>query len=130
MISDKEILELKKELEALKPIKRSTRKRRADCTVQEWTEHERALERSYDAKRRAKKREQGAQIPIEERRLKRKPRPDPPSSDKIIDIIVSAVQGLEMSASKKDDPVCKEIADKLKQQTQALSCLRPKKELN
>lgn len=82
------------------------RLRKADCTLQEWTEHQRALERGYDAKRRARKRLEGNAVPLEERRIARakKEQANPPAADFAFDTLIAAIQGLEKAAAHRDAP--------------------------
>lgn len=82
---------------------RAPRKKRSDYTLQEWTEYKRAREREYDAKRRAKKREEGATMPLEQRREMReaaKKRANPASSSVALDIVVAAAQALQKAGEE------------------------------
>ena len=62
------------------------RQRRQDYTLQEWTERQRALERGYDAKRRAKKRDEP--VPIKISTMKE------PRAEEALDLVVAATQAL------------------------------------
>lgn len=92
----------------------SQRKRRSDYTLQEWTEHQRALERGYDAKRRAKKRADGEQLTSEERRELReiaKKKANPPPSAYALDTVIVAAQALGLSIDAKDEVAKNSLAD-------------------
>ncbi len=88
--------------------------RRSDYSLQEWIEYQRALERGYDAKRRAKKREQGSEMTIDERRIQREEarrRADPPPSAHALDTVILALQGLEKAAAQREEPAYGALAE-------------------
>jgi hypothetical protein len=62
------------------------RQRRQDFTLQEWTDRQRALERGYDAKRRAKKRDDVPPVKIPVIRESR--------AEEALDLVVAATQAL------------------------------------
>lgn len=104
-----EIEELRKQLlsRPKDPVQGPRKMKRSDCTLQEWTDHQRALERGYDAKRRAKKREAGPELTMDERRAKREAiqrRANPPPASNALDTVVSALEALTMAASQGQQP--------------------------
>lgn len=93
---------------------REPRKKKADYTLQEWTEYKRAKEREYDAKRRAKKRAEGATIPLEERRALREAarrKTNPPPSSQAFDTVIVAMQALEKAAASREEPATGALAE-------------------
>lgn len=90
------------------------RKKRADYTLQEWTEYKRAKEREYDAKRRARKREEGASMNLEQRRELRegaRRKANPPPSCQALDTVIAALQGLEKAAASREEPASGALAE-------------------
>lgn len=76
---------------------KTKRQRRSDYSdLGAWTEHERALERIYDARRRDCKRREGEHLSIEERRAARYH--PMMSSDRVLETAVLAIQAAAMTS--------------------------------
>lgn len=71
---------------------------RANYTLEEWTERKRKLERGYDAKRRARKRDEDKST-LAQRRMMRETqikKANPPSSEFALNTVVMALQALTL----------------------------------
>lgn len=91
------------------------RARRSDfSTLQEWTERDRQKEREYDAKRRARRRAEGPQLTMEERRVQQAAahrRSHPPPSSQAMDTVICAMQALQLAAGKRDESASGTLAE-------------------
>lgn len=106
---------LPQEKSPINPSIPSLRARRSDfSSLQEWTERDRKMERVYDAKRRARKREEGSQIPIEERRklaVASYRRAHPPPSSYAMDTVICAMEALQTESDRRDKPASGALAE-------------------
>lgn len=85
------------------------RRRRSEfASLQDWVEYKRALERGYDAKRRAIKKAQGPELSAYDRRIRREAAEQSmiknlmmfkESSDRVFDNLVLAIQAYSSSSS-------------------------------